>query len=102
MKNVYYVDGPPSITAGIAGRFTRGKQRPVSDRIGALLLARPEFREADGTVPVDDTQDVEALARGAQEADKADAKAAKELTKEPAVAKDAAVQETPASAGAGR
>lgn len=102
MKNVYYSDGPPSITAGIAGRFTQGKQRPVSDRIGALLLARPEFREADGSVPVDESQDIVALTREAQDADKADAKAAKEMAKDAAAAKDAAGQEAPASAGEGR
>lgn len=78
MKYVYYTAGPDTITAGIAGAFTRDKARPVSNRVADLLLARPEFREADPDTPRDDDQNIAALEAAAREADAADEKSAKE------------------------
>ena len=81
MKRVYYTDGPPTITAGIAGIFNQGKARPVSDRIAAMLLARPEFKEATTDIPDDEKQDIKALEAEAKQADVIDAKAAKAADK---------------------
>lgn len=72
MKKVYYTDGPDTITAGIAGTFTRGKAKPVSTRVADLLLARPEFHEAAPDTPLDETLDIAALEDAAREADAAD------------------------------
>lgn len=84
MKRIFYPVGPPTLNAGIAGRFNLGKAKPVSDKTAALLLARPEFKEAASDIPDDDTQDIKTLEVEAQEADEADAKAAKEATKKAA------------------
>lgn len=81
MKRVYFPEGPPTLTAGIAGRFNQGKAKPVSDKTAALLLARPEFKEAGADIPDDETQDIKSLEAEALTADKADAKAAKATDK---------------------
>lgn len=73
MKRIYYEPGPPTLRAGIAGQFVAGKSKPVSDRVAALLLARPEFREAKADTPGDDSVEIAALETAALEEDKADA-----------------------------
>jgi hypothetical protein len=74
MKNIYFKDGPPSLTAGIAGPFNQGKSKPVSDKVAAQLLARTDivFQVAGPEIPADTGHDITALEVAALEADKAD------------------------------
>lgn len=81
MKRIFYPVGPPTLMAGIGGRFNLGKAKPVSDKIAALLLHRPEFKEAGTEIPDDDTQDIKALEADAGSADRNDAKEAKAAEK---------------------
>lgn len=81
MKRVFYSEGPPTLNAGIAGRFNLGKAKPVSDKTAALLLARSEFKEAGQDIPDDDSQDIKTLEAEAVAADRIDAKEAKAAEK---------------------
>ncbi|OGU13872.1 MAG: hypothetical protein A2076_13170 [Geobacteraceae bacterium GWC2_53_11] len=81
MKRVFYPVGPPTLMAGIGGRFNLGKAKPVSDKIAALLLSRPEFKEAAPDMADDETQDIKALEAEALAADKQDARDAKAAEK---------------------
>lgn len=88
MKRVYYTSGPATLNAGIAGRFNQGKAKPVSDKIAAMLLGKPGFKEAATDTPLDDTVDIATLETAALAADKIDQEAAKaKATKEAKEAK---------------
>jgi hypothetical protein len=45
VKKIVYTEGPPSLNAGIAGRFILGEPRDIEDDVAALLLAKPMFKE---------------------------------------------------------
>lgn len=51
MKRIYYQGGPPSITAGEAGRFEQGRVKPVADALAVLLLNRTDIRFLEETKP---------------------------------------------------
>lgn len=92
MKRIYYEGGPAVLSAGQAGRFTRGKARPVSDALAAALLGRKDvkFRVATKDTPLDESINQAEAEKAALDQDKAaadQAAAEKKAAAEKAAAK---------------